>query len=117
SSAVLFCLGSALGGPGGVAVAAAAGGALVARVGGPSAAPFESGRIVEVVGVVRERGRRYQDGGMSQPLAVESIRLGRRLEVGDFRIRLDLRPGIAPPPVGARVRVRGEVTRSAGFAN
>lgn len=117
SVTVLLSLACALGGPAGVAVAAAAGGALVSTVGMPPPGGLEPGRVVEGAGRVRERARRYDDGGMSQPIVAESIRTSRRIEVGDHRIRLDLRPGIAPPPVGSRVRVRGELARSAGFAN
>lgn len=116
SVAVLLTLGCALGGPVGVAVAAVAGGALVSTIDGRPPG-LEPGRVVEGVGSIRERPRRYDDGGMSQPMVAGSLRTSRRIDVVDTPIRLDLRPGIAPPPVGTQVRVRGELTRSAGYAN
>lgn len=117
SVAVVLALGSGLGGPVGRAVTAAAGGALVAVVRAPSPQRYEPGRVVEAVGRIRERARSYDDGGSSVPLLAESIRSARAIAAGPSEVRLDLRPGIPPPPTGTRVRVRGTLTRSAGFAN
>jgi competence protein ComEC len=117
SAAVLLALGAGLGGPVGRAVAAAAGGALVAVVRAPSPQPLEPGRVIEAVGRIAERTRRYDDGGSSVPLITESIRSAHAIAAGGSELRLDLPAEISPPPPGARVRVRGTLTRSAGFAN
>lgn len=117
SLAVLLALSAGFGGPAGRLAAAAAGGALVAVVRTPSPPRHEPGRVVEVVGRIRERARRFDDGGTSVPVVTASLRAGGGIDAGAGELRLDLRSGIEPPPVGATVRVRGVLTRSAGFAN
>jgi competence protein ComEC len=114
---LLLALGSALGGPLGRGVAAAAGGALVAVVGAPRGPALEVDRVVEAAGRIGAGARRYPDGGSSLPLHAATIRAGGAVATGVPQLRLDLKPGIEPPPPGARVRVRGALARSPGFAN
>ena len=115
--ALLVLAGIARGGGWGRAVAWAAAGALVAGL-GVQVEPPDSwrGRIVEAAGRVcgLPVEQRY---GVAVPLCGAGLRAGSRLVAGPTRLRLELPAGVAPPLPGSRVRARGSLRRSAGFAN
>lgn len=115
----------------GVALGRRAGGAVVALSVGLAAAvvaggpgPLERadpGRPVEVVGRVAEHPR-WDGETWSARVSVRKVvqrrrGAGRNVELGRDELWLTL-PGPAPPPgLGSRVRVRGRLSRSPGFAN
>ncbi len=112
----LLALGLALGGTWGRAILVLAGGLLLGRLSAPEPANLTVGRVVEATGricgswVPRIAGR-------SAPLCADLLVQGRRVTVGDLRLRIDLDSPCPPPAPGSRVRVRGIVSRSTGFAN
>ncbi len=115
--ALLVVGGLALGGVRGRAVAWAAAGALAAGLGGDVEPPAAwRGRVVEVAGKVCGLPLE-QTYGVAVPLCGAGMRAGSALRTGPIRVRLELASGIAPPLPGSRVRARGNLRRSAGFAN
>ena len=114
----LALLGLALGGRAGRRLAAAAAGLIVAALGAPPARAPVPGRVAEIAGTISGPWTR-RAGGWTSPLLVERLRQGARVTVGraapGFRVEVDA--GLARPPVGARVRLRGVPVRSPGYAN
>ncbi|MEO8196103.1 MAG: DNA internalization-related competence protein ComEC/Rec2 [Thermoanaerobaculia bacterium] len=115
--AVGAALAAALRGRTGVRFGALFLGLLCARL-QPSAAlaRFEITRPAEAVGWVAGDWREVA-GGASAPLRLDLLRQGERLWIAPPPVRLDLAAGIALPPRGSRVRLRGLPGRSPGFAN
>jgi competence protein ComEC len=120
--ALLAFAGFALGRRTGTAVAFLALGALAlaARAApgtGPPLPGFDPSRPVEAV--VRVAGHaRPEERGWSAPARVLRMRQGARVATPPLDVILRLSgEGGEPPPLGARVRARGHLSRSPGFAN
>lgn len=119
-AALLVPLGAALGGGLGTrAVVPFALGLLAALTGGsgPRLADFVPGAPVAATGTICSHPQRFLEGSTSVTLCAELVRRGARVAPGEVRLRLDLPPGLAPPPLGARVHARGTLRRSAGHDN
>jgi competence protein ComEC len=116
AAAALLALGVALGRRAGTGLAAAALGVLAARVAEPHGAELRPGRstviVGEVCGAVESRHDR-----LAVPLCASLARQGSAIRLEAFVLRLGLVEGRPPPAFGERLRVRGLLTRSAGFAN
>lgn len=115
--AVGVALSAALRGRAGVRFAALLLGLLSARLQpADSLAGLDDRRPVEASGRVAGDWR-PELGGASAPLELRALRQGQRLWIVDLTVRWDLAGGGAPPPPGSRVRLRGHLGRSPGFAN
>lgn len=116
AAAALLALGVALGRRHGTALAAAALGLLAARLAEPHGAALHPGRVTvvegEVCGAVESRFDR-----LAVPLCVRLARQGSAIRLESFVLRLGLVDGQPPPGFGERLRARGLLARSAGFAN
>jgi len=119
AAALLVPFGAALGGRGARTVAPFALGLLAALTGGsaPRLADFEPGTPVAATGTICSHPQRFLEGSTSVTLCADLVRRRARVDPGAVRLRLDLPPGLAPPPLGARVRARGALRRSAGHDN
>ena len=95
--------------------------AATALASGGSAAAIDPGRPVEVVGRVAAHWRIDGDDA-SAPFAADAI-VQRRPDLPRVVARTTLAPLLVlpasdePPPLGARLRVRGHLRRSPGYAN
>jgi competence protein ComEC len=118
-AALLAAAGVAFGGRGGLVTAAFAAGLLSAAVAGgePALAAVEPRRPVVVAGTVA--GHWTWDGDVwSAPLRLRRLVQRRRVLLGrGEEVRLTLPGPQPPPPFGSRLRLRGHLRRSAGFAN
>lgn len=112
-----LALAAALGGRAGVRAGALLAGLLCARLETPGTLDrLDPARPVEAVGRVAGEWRE-EAGGASAPLRLELVRQGVHLWTAPPPVRLELATGIARPPRGSRVRLRGALGRSPGFAN
>ncbi len=104
----------------GPCIAACAAGLLAAilthDLPGRPLAGLDRGRPVEVSGRVCGHWT-ADDEGWSAPLAVRSIRQGEAVLTPRLEVLVYLPGEEAPPPFGTRLRARGYLARSAGFAN
>lgn len=94
-----------------------AAGWLIAVLAAPQALPgLDRERVVEIEGAIVEFGVAGDDGWRTalEPAVVVQ---GRGIWLNGPRIDLQLPPGVVPPALGARIRVRGHLRRAAGFAN
>jgi len=73
--------------------------------------------VVTLAGQVCGHPRPYAEGGAALTLCATRIRRGPQVHPGRWQIRLDLAPGVDPPPLGARVRATGSLGRSPGYDN
>lgn len=107
----------ALQGRAGVRLAALFFGLLVARLQpGPELGAFDPTRPAEVTGRVAGDWREEAGGG-SVPLRLDLVRQGGRLWISPPSVRLELAGESVRPPAGSRIRARGHLSRSPGFAN
>lgn len=110
-------LSAALRGRAGVRLAALFLGLLVARLQPDSRLEaFDPTRPAEVSGWVAGDWRE-EPGGASAPLRLDLVRQGMRLWITPPPARLEVASSMVRPPAGSRVRARGHLTRSPGFAN
>lgn len=104
----------------GFCLTAFAAGALAAALAhdlpGRPLAGLDRGRPVEVSGRVSGHWTADEEG-WSAPLAVRSIRQGDAVLTPRLEVLVYLPGEEAPPPFGTRLRARGYLARSAGFAN
>ena len=116
AGAVLFALGAALGRRAGRLVAAAALGTIVGTLDAPRAPELRRDLVTEATGRVCG-GAVERFGALAVPLCTTAVRQGREVRPSRLELSLLLPAGTPAPPPGARVRARGPLTRSAGFAN
>ncbi len=110
-------LAAALRGRAGLWIAALFLGLLAARLQPPRAlAGFDSSRPAEAAGWIAGDWR-PEPGGASVPLRLDLVRQGARLWTEPPAVRLEVGERTTLPAEGSRVRVRGYLARSAGFAN
>lgn len=79
-------------------------------------AGFDPTRPAEAVGWIAGDWR-PEPGGWSAPLRLDLVRQGPRLWARPPKARLEVGERVALPGEGSRIRLRGYLTRSAGFAN
>ncbi|MGE0639191.1 MAG: DNA internalization-related competence protein ComEC/Rec2 [Thermoanaerobaculia bacterium] len=114
---VLVCLGWMRGGRSGLALLACSIGLLWGEaLPPPDLRGVEIGRPVEVAGELSGRWREGA-GGPRSALMPEVVRQGAVVLLGGPEITIELAESIVPPVPGSRVRVRGELGRSAGYEN
>jgi competence protein ComEC len=92
-------------------------GLLTARLAPPESLPgLDRSRPVEAVGSIAGDAR-SDTGGASVPLSLGLVRQGSRIWTAAPEVRLEVGERFPLPPEGSRVRLRGYLVRSPGFAN
>lgn len=114
----LAACGVAWGGRAGASLLAAAVGAWLGA-GAPGELPADDpDLVVEAEGTICSGWRSGREiPGRSARFCAAWLRQGKRLLLRPPAVRLELAANVPPPVFGARVRVRGRLSRFAGFAN